>query len=70
MFNRVLYDSMPTLPYARSRAKIRMLENDKVDIAMAHFLNNYTDRHRLKIPFVYISEGLYQFGQIIIFVAN
>ena len=33
-----------------------------VDVALAHFLNGYPERDKLKILFVRESEGVYQFG--------
>lgn len=36
---------------------------DKVDRALANYLNNYSDRHKMKIIFLRESEGVYTFGR-------
>jgi len=47
-------------------------KDDAVDMKLADFINNYPDRHRLKIMFLRESEGVYQFGtrKILIKVKN
>ena len=35
---------------------------DKIDIALAQFINEYPERDRIKIMFLRESEGVYQFG--------
>ena len=48
------------------------VKDDAVDLKLADFINNYPDRHRLKIMFLRESEGVYQFGtrKILIKVKN
>ena len=38
------------------------MKDDPVDHKMAEFINNYPDRHKLKIMFMRTSEGVYEFG--------
>ena len=38
-------------------------KNDKIDYALANFINTYPDRENMNVQFVHISRGLYQFGQ-------
>ena len=38
------------------------VKDDPVDEKLADFINNYPDRHRLKIMFMRESEGVYEFG--------
>lgn len=38
------------------------VKDDLVDKKLAEYINNYPDRHRLKIMFMRESEGVYQFG--------
>jgi len=36
---------------------------DKVDQALANFINNYPEKQKIKILFLRQSEGVYRFGQ-------
>jgi len=38
------------------------VKDDSVDKKLAEYINNYPDRHKLKIMFMRESEGVYQFG--------
>ena len=38
------------------------IREDAVDMKLAEYINNYPDRHRLKIMFMRESEGTYSFG--------
>ena len=38
------------------------IKDDPIDMKMAEFINNFPDRHRLKIMFMRESEGVYEFG--------
>ena len=38
------------------------VKDDKVDLKIAEYINNYPDRQKLKILFMRESEGVYQFG--------
>ena len=38
------------------------VKGDSVDERLAHYINNFPDRHRLKIMFLRESEGVYTFG--------
>jgi chromosome segregation ATPase len=47
------------------RAKVPLycpVKHDPVDKKLAEFINNYRDKHKLKILFVRESEGIYLFG--------
>ena len=48
------------------------VKEDEVDMKLADFINNYPDRHKLKIIFLRESEGVYSFGtkKILIKVQN
>ena len=37
--------------------------HDKIDVALANFINKYPEREKMKIMFLRESEGVYQFGQ-------
>ena len=38
-------------------------KNDNIDVNLAHALNRFPEREKLKIMFLRESEGVYQFGQ-------
>jgi intracellular sulfur oxidation DsrE/DsrF family protein len=38
-------------------------KNDKIDMALANFLNKYPERSNLKIMFLRETEGVYFFGK-------
>ena len=38
------------------------VQGDTVDKKLAEFINNYPERHKLKIMFMRESDGVYQFG--------
>jgi hypothetical protein len=38
------------------------VKDDPIDKRLAEFINNYPERQRLKIMFMRVSEGVYQFG--------
>ena len=48
------------------------VKEDAIDMKLADFINNYPDRHKLKIMFLRESEGVYSFGtrKILIKVKN
>lgn len=37
-------------------------KDDPTDVKLAEYINNYPDRHKLKIMFMRESEGVYEFG--------
>ena len=37
-------------------------KGDPTDVKLAEYINNYPDRHKLKIMFMRESEGVYEFG--------
>lgn len=39
------------------------IKDDAVDCRLADFVNNYPERHKLKIMFVRESQGIYEFGK-------
>ena len=38
------------------------MKNDPIDEHLAHYINNFPERHKLKIMFLRESEGVYTFG--------
>lgn len=38
------------------------VKDDRIDVKLAEYINNYPDRQKLKIMFLRESEGVYQFG--------
>ena len=38
------------------------VKGDDIDEHLAHYINNYPERHKLKIMFLRESEGVYTFG--------
>lgn len=38
------------------------VKDDSTDLRLAEYINNYPDRHKLKIMFLRESEGIYEFG--------
>jgi Growth-Arrest-Specific Protein 2 Domain len=44
------------------------VRDDTVDARLAEYINNYPERSRLKIMFMWESEGIYQFGTKKIYV--
>ena len=38
------------------------VKDDATDHRLAEYINNYPDRHKLKIMFLRESEGIYEFG--------
>ena len=38
------------------------VKNDPIDEHLAHYINNFPERHKLKIMFLRESEGVYTFG--------
>lgn len=43
-------------------------KNDKIDLALANFINKYPERKKMNIMFLRESEGVYQFGQKRVYV--
>ena len=46
------------------------VKGDEVDERLAQYINNFPDRHRLKIMFLRDSEGVYTFGSKKIMISS